>query len=384
MKGLAICSKGIEDIAALEVKELIKSDSEIKDSCIIFNVKKLEDLCLLCYKAQSVDKILLLFDFFDFQDDFIKKAGEAIKKIKLKEWMDEENTFRVTCKKIDNEDLFSEQVSSEIGALIIEKIEKDSKYAQKVELDKPNITFFVFINKKTAYFGIDFSGRDLHKREYKLFAHPNSLRSTIAYSLVRISSLNEKEALLDPFSHSGEIAIEAALFTTKFPVNYFAKEKFAFLKFSQFNGFNFDKFFKSIDKKIAKTKKPIINCFDPQLMSLNASKKNAKIAGINKSINFSRVDIEWLDTKLEKESIDRVVTHPIELTKNISIKDVEKLYDQFFYQADFILKKKGNIVMIARDNGLLKKAAEKYKFKVSSEREVWSGKEVLKVVAFRQ
>lgn len=384
MKGLAICSKGIEDIAALEIKELIKAKAEIKDSCIIFNIKKLEDLCLLCYKAQSVEKILFLFDFFDFKDDFNEKIGEIIKKIKFNDWLDKKTTFRVTCKKVDNEQLSSEEIAGNIGALIIENIKKNKRYKQKVELDNPDITFLIFINKNTAYFGIDFSGKDLHKREYKLFAHPGSLRATIAYSLVRIADLKKKEILLDPFCHSGEIPIEAALFTTRFPVNYYSKEKFAFLKFKPLKKFAFNDFFESIDKKIVKSKKPLINCFDSKLMNINAAKKNAKIAGINKSINFSRMDVEWLDTKLDKESIDKIITHPVEISKNVDVKDIEKVYNEFFYQAEFILKKNGKVVVIIRDSDLLKKVGGKYKFKVEEEREVWCGKQGFKVLVLQK
>ena len=377
MKGLAITSKGIEDISALEIKELINSESEIQDSCVIFNIKKLEDLCLLCYKSQSIEKILFLLDYFD-----IKELNNKISGLDFSNWLDKETTFKVSCKKINNEDFSSEEITGNTGALIIENIKKNKKYRQRVDLDNPNITFLLFINKNTAYFGIDFSGTDLHKREYKLFAHPNSLRSTIAYSLLRIAGLKDKEILLDPFCHSGEIPIEAAFFTINFPVNYFSKEKFAFLKFKQFKKFNFDKLFKNIDKKILKPKKPLINCLDPKLMNLTAAKKNAKIAGINKAISFSRMDTEWLDTKLKKETIDKIVTHLPDLTKNSNPKEIEKMYNEFFYQAEFILKKKGKVVTISRNTDLLKKSAEKYKFKLEKEREVWSGKQVLNVLVF--
>src|SRR3989338_7306509 len=214
MKALAITSKGIEDIAALEIKELIKAKTEIKDSCVFFEPKKLEDLCLLCYKAQSVDKILFLFDSFGFKDadDLINKLQKAIDKLKLDEWLDKKTTFRVSCKKTDNEEIFSEELSGEVGALIIEK------QKQKVDLDNPDITFLLFINKNMAYFGVDFSGRDLNKRDYKVFPHPLSLRPTIAYALVRAADLKENEVMLDPFCYSGEIPIESALFTTNFPV----------------------------------------------------------------------------------------------------------------------------------------------------------------------
>ena len=413
MKGLAITSKGIEDIAVLEVKELINSKAEIKDSCITFTIKKLEDLCLLCYKAQSVDKILFLLDTFELKD-----LGKQIAKIKFDKWLDKTTTFRVSCKllkskiskglgnsknfqsKLNNEDISSEEISGKIGALIIDNIKKNKKYKQKVELDNPDITFLIFINKNTAYFGIDFSGRDLHKREYKLFAHPASLRSTIAYSLLRIADLKQKEILLDPFCHSGEIPIEAALFTTNFPVNYYSKEKFAFKGFKPFKKTNFEKFFKDIDKKIIKAKsqkskiseglgnsknfqsKPSINCFDPKVTNLNAAKKNAKIAGIHKLISYSRIDTENLDIKQKKASIDKIVTHPPDLTRITNPKDIEKTHNEFFYQAEFILKKKGKVVTITRSPDLLKAAAEKYKFKVEKEREIYSGKQPFKVITF--
>ncbi len=377
MKGLAVCSKGIEDIAALEVKELINSKAEIKDSCIIFNIRKLEDLCLLCYKAQSVDKILFLLDNFELKD-----LDKAIKKIKFDKWLDKTTTFRVSCKRINNDSISSEEISANIGALIIDNIKKNKKYKQKVELDNPDITFLIFINQNKAYFGIDFSGRDLNKREYKLFAHPASLRSTIAYSLLRIAELKPKEILLDPFCHSGEIPIEASLFTTNFPINYYSKEKLAFSKFKPFKKLNFEKFFKEIDKKITKPKKATINCFDPKITNLNAAKKNAKIAGINKTISFSRIDTEWLDVKQEKASIDKIVTHPPDLTRITNPKDIEKLYGQLFYQAEFILKKAGKVVIISKNSDLLKQAAEKHKFKAEKEREVWSGKQPFKVITF--
>ena len=399
MKALAITSKGIEDITALEIKELISSKAEVKDSCVIFNIKKLEELCLLCYKAQSVEKILFLLDNFEFKD-FNKEIKKAIAKIDFSKWLDKTTTFRVTCKKIDNENLHSEETAASVGALIIDNIKKNKKYNQKVELDNPDITFLIFINNNQVYFGIDFSGRDLHKREYKLFSHPASLRSTIAYSLLRIADLKEKQIMLDPFCHSGEIPIEAALFTTNFPVNYYSKDKFAFTKFKPLKKFNFKKFFEDIDKKITKPKsqksksseglgnsknfqsKPLVNCFDNKTTNLNAAKKNAKIAGIHKVLNFSRMETEFLEIKLDEQSADKIITHPPDPTRTANPKDIEKLYDEFFYQSEFILKKQGKILTITKKTELLKGAAKKHKFKLEQEREVWSGKQKYEVVVF--
>ena len=42
MKGLIITNKGIEDIACLEVKELIKAKSTVKDTVVLFEFSKKE------------------------------------------------------------------------------------------------------------------------------------------------------------------------------------------------------------------------------------------------------------------------------------------------------------------------------------------------------
>ena len=218
----------------------------------------------------------------------------------------------------------------------------------------------------------------LIKRSYKIFNHPSALRGTIGYALVRIAGYKEKEKMLDPFSGSGVIPIEAGLYVSGFPVNYFNKDKFSFLRFLKID---FDKFFEKIDKDI-KSKKYKIFGYDKQLMYVTSSKKNAKIGGVNKFVNFSRVEIEWLDTKVDKESVDRIVTQPLQLGKHVNVKDIEKLYNEFFHQAEFVLNKKGKIVLISRQSEMLKKYAEKYKFKLKEERDVWSGKQVLRVMAF--
>ncbi|MFC1800772.1 THUMP domain-containing protein, partial [Nanoarchaeota archaeon] len=65
MKGLAITQLGIENVTASEIKDLIGSDCKVNDSCITFSCSQ-KDLCLLCYKAQSVVKVLELLGEFKF------------------------------------------------------------------------------------------------------------------------------------------------------------------------------------------------------------------------------------------------------------------------------------------------------------------------------
>ena len=189
----------------------------------------------------------------------------------------------------------------------------------------------------------------------------------MAFALARLSEYKSSESLLDCFAYSGMIPIEAALYASKFPVNFFNKDKFAFLKMEQFKGFNFKNFFSRLDKQFKKY--PLRICsVDRSMKYVQYAKKNAKIAGVDKQIMFSRFDLEWLDTKFEKGSISKIVAKLPLSSEEI----INKAYKEFFYQAEFILDKKGKIIIIANKDIAGKYAAE-YGFIISESRSISSG-----------
>lgn len=374
MQGLAIVNRGIEDVAALEVKELIKAKAEVKEGCVVFSINDFNDLAKLCYMAQSVNRILFLLDFFKIKD--IKDIKKSVEKINFNKFLTKNKAFVVRSERIGEHDFTSAEIEAKTGEFIIEKIKKDKNYTQKVDLNNPDIVVFVYVYDDGCYIGIDFAGRELDKRDYKIFSAPNSLKGTTAYGLVRISEYNGKETVLDPFCLSGEIPIEAALFANNFPVNHFSKDKFAFNKFLKFD-------FGKIDSKIKKNKLKIMGF--AALTNLKSCQKNAKIAGVDKFIGITKIDVDWLDIKLKKSSIDKIISYPpqVSIARN-NEKDIEKIYKELFYQAEYILKKKGRIVLLARKDELLKKYAEEYNFNLINEKSIMQGKESMKVLIWEK
>ncbi|MFH0867770.1 MAG: THUMP domain-containing protein [Candidatus Woesearchaeota archaeon] len=372
MKGFLTTHKGMEDIAALEVKELIGTISKTNEAYITFNIKNYEDLFKLCYKSQSAIGIyyfLKEFNYGDLFNDFKKN----ISKIDFNEWLSVNTTFRVKCRKICENSTSTPDIEKKLGELIISHVQEKCSYDQKVDLENPDIAIFVHLTSNKCCIGIDFAGFDLSKRTYNIFSHSAAIKGTIAYSLVRLSDYNKNEILLDPFSGSGTIPIEAALFASSFPVNFFSKEKFAFLKFNKFKDFNFNKLFKKLDQEISADKLEIYN-IDSLMKCINYSKKNSKIAGIGKKISFSRTDVEWLDTKFEKGKIGKIAAKLPSLQK----KDSSNIYNEFFYQADFVLNKKGKIALIG-DTDMVEKYSAKHNFKISGKKGIFSGKKKYEV-----
>ncbi|MBI2143114.1 RNA methyltransferase [Candidatus Woesearchaeota archaeon] len=216
-------------------------------------------------------------------------------------------------------------------------------------------------------------------REYNVFGDPGGVSSCLAYLLLRASGYSGRQSIFDPFTRSGSIAIEAALFSSGFPVNHYRKDSLvaAFSKLPQFSKADFREFFAAAGKEAAAAAKKRVKSPKPKILSSSSSmqnvrfaEKNAKIAGVNKLIRFSRLDIEWLDAKLDERSIDLVVSYPPQFrggnndfaaAENAKL---SKLYKNFFYQANFFLKKKGKIVLLLKKGSYaeLTAAAAAYKF----------------------
>ncbi|MBI2134806.1 hypothetical protein HYU09_02370 [Candidatus Woesearchaeota archaeon] len=367
MKGFLTTHKGMEDIAALEVNELIGSKASVAEGCTKFPIKKYDDLFTLCYLSQSAKGVYYLLSEFDFKDIF-NDFKKNIQKIDFKEWLNKSISFRVKCIKDFDESISTPEIEKELGAIIIGEIKNKSDYSQKVDLMNPGIVIFVYVTGKKGYICIDFAGFDLSKRNYNIFTHPGSVKGTVAYSLVRLSGYSDDEILLDCFSGSGTIPIEAAFFASKFPVNFYNKEKFAFLKIEAFKSFDFKKFFRKIDGKIADKKLDIYDV-DSSMKYITYAKKNSKIAGMAKKITFSRMDLEWLDTKFGKGEVNKIAAKIPS-----GAEDIEKLYNEFFYQAEFILESRGKIAVIGKKD-LVEKYSSKHKFRIEEERAIYSGKE---------
>ena len=371
MKGLVITSKGIEETAAKEIKELVNAKSKIEECCVVFDFNKFNDLCLLCYKSQSIDRVLYLIGSFEFKD-FFADFEKFIGKLNFDGWIVKSKKFRIECTRIGNHDFKSVDVEAKTSGFILKKHKNF-----KVDMKDYEIIFLVYIVHNKCYFGVDFAGFELNKRGYKIFLHPSSLRGTIAYTLVRESGFEKNDVMLDPFSRDGIIPIEAAFYASGFPHNYYKKDRFAFLKLKI--GVDFDRFFKDCDKKTKKPKSKIYS-YDHLFKYVDYSRKNSRIAGVDKFIDFSRTELEWLDIKFKKESVDRIITN-LPTSKNA---DLDKIYNEFFYQSSYILRKSGAIALISRLPDFAKKYAEKHNFSAAKEKNVWSGEQLLKMTTFKK
>ncbi|MFH0875952.1 MAG: THUMP domain-containing protein [archaeon] len=376
-KAIGKTHKGTEDIAALEIEELINGKTLSKENTVVvFETKDILDIPKLCYKTQSLFKVLYYLGEFAVHKELEATVSE-IKKIKIdyNNWVKKDTIINVDCEREGAHDFRSVDISGALSSHI------KSQTGNVVSLKEFDVTFYTYIYDNTGYLGIDFSGKDLSKRDYKIFITSSAFKGTAAYALLRIAEYNPKKSLMDPFCGVGIIPIEAALYGSKLSVNYYSKEKFAFKKLLPFEKTDFDSFFAKIDKEIS-TKNLKITVIDAQQKNIKFAEKNAKIAGVIKHLNFSRQDMEWLDTKMDKGSFDCIVSYPMQLSKDKDSKPIEKAYNELFYQAEYVLKKTGNITLLSMETDVLTKHANTHGFKVLHERELYFGRQKMKIISF--
>ncbi|PIZ54077.1 hypothetical protein COY28_02945, partial [Candidatus Woesearchaeota archaeon CG_4_10_14_0_2_um_filter_57_5] len=131
----------------------------------------------------------------------------------------------------------------------------------------------------------------------------------------------------------GVIPIEAAMFAACLSHNRFRKKDLPSWPID----------LDAIDRKGKEKIKGIINALDGVMPNVVAAGKNAKLAGVERILNFSRISPDWLDTKFTEHEVDCIATWmPNERDKDALAKRQQEL----LYQADYILAKTGTLALL--------------------------------------
>lgn len=224
-----------------------------------------------------------------------------------------------------------------------------------VNLSKPDTTYFVHDDAGTLLLGEQIGG-ELGKRHYKIITGPFSLAGPVAAAILRVSGWDGKEDLVAWPCATGELAIEAAFRASgKSPRAYELKEM--------------------AEHKTAGR----IVAADPRLAMVSSAQKNAKIAGVEGHIRFSRQDLDWLDTKHEEKGVSSMVG----ILPNLRL--VPKFVPELFYQLDFILAN-GGVACYACVNDDSVRMIEEYIPKAEraytlDRAYIWTGQQALSIVS---
>lgn len=352
MRWYALCHLGAESALQRELTADGLAGEPLPGACA-FEAEPAEAIAFL-YRTQVSTRLMRAIAHGHWEDLDVSHAKDLIP---------EDGTFRVECETVAGGpgDVTSKDIASELGAQI----------ARPVDLKKPQHLVFCQ-SGPLAIVGVDVAG-DLSKRYYRAFTGRHSMKGTFAASMLFHFAI-EGDSLLDPFGGTGEIAIEHALFQSgTSPMRFLKHQRIA----PELEALRKEAF---VDSEHAPAHQTW--CFDPQLGALRSCKKNAKLAGVDKHIIFSKLDPEWMDLKFEEKSVSAVATIPTPVTARSPESDHLR---ELCYQAAFVLKRKGQLVVACltpETAEAMATHAKTYKLKLRDQHVIHSGMLAVQVVSY--
>jgi 23S rRNA G2445 N2-methylase RlmL len=387
---VVLTNVGLEELASQEISGLISGRPlevyPLKGSGRVdFKASSFLDVCFFTYKNQLASRVLLCLckisslDIGALRNEIEKRLDDFSFSV-LRDLLSNK-TFAVRLRKEEGLDSISTQEwERSIGELIFRY---GSGFGAKVNLDGPDVTIIIHASASGCVLGVDLAGFDLSKRSYKVFQHTDSIKATLALGIVRFCGFAKEKVLVDLQTKSGTIPIEAAFFASGMSPRFFEKDRLCFTGFSLFKSVSDEEAFFSKADSVTDFKGKIF-AFDENARNVKAAEKNAKIAGVNKRINFSRTEIEWMDTKFEKSSVDCLISNWQSSSRFVAsgVRSEDKLLDELFYTAAFVLKKDAKLALLVRKGTDVSRFAAKHSLKILAVHDVLQGQESLQVLVF--
>jgi len=309
----------------------------------INDVEKLKKLVSnIFYYSRSIKEVFLEISSFDkienldskFDLDFIKK----------------EFSFEV-----DSHTKDRDLEEREIGKIIL-----NSNSNLRVDLKKPDLCFRVLEIDSKKYLGLDLIGFDLTKREYKININSNSINSIVCNYLFYLMELDKEKkplSIIDPVCSLGDLIIESSFFNPKIPLNIKKKNIIVFSKvFSNI----------SLPKIEDKSKLKLIGVVQNNKV-FKQLKEN--ITHSSQKIKTSQYELDFLDVKFHRGDNNYLICN---LPMFKDAKENEEFLKEFFYQAEFIVKKKIGIISKKEIN---EKTFKKYKLWAKIKKQILVGEQ---------
>lgn len=182
-----------------------------------------------------------------------------------------------------------------------------------------NLNFY----KDVCTVSLDTSGAGLHKRGYRMETGEAPIRETLAAAILMLSFWNKNRVLVDPFTGSGTIPIEAALIATNTAPGL--RREFLFDAWPNAPKV-LDEAKQRAQSRIKDEKELRISGFDIDGKALKLAVRHAKLAGVDKYVHFQTEDMRNISSRF---SHGVMVANPPYGERLMTENEVAALYKDF-------------------------------------------------------
>jgi tRNA (guanine6-N2)-methyltransferase len=205
---LATTNGGLEAIAAEELRDIIGADASVHHRGVVEFDGNEADIYTLHYRARSLHRMMAVL--VDGTVNQLQDVYELTEQAAIASKLPEE-PFGVVGTRHGTHEFTSMDVADRVGQAVIDTYRDATGTRLPVDLDDPTVRLEAYLYDDRFTLAIDLTGDSLHKRPSRVCEHDAPLRSTLAYSMLRIAEYEPADRLVDPMAGSATIPIEAAM-----------------------------------------------------------------------------------------------------------------------------------------------------------------------------
>lgn len=314
---VAIHTFGLESVVKRELLDLGFSDLTVANGRVEFQAP-IEQIPLPNLWLRTADRVLLKIG--EFHADTFDALYEHTKALPWDDWITRDAKFTVTGKSVKSILGSVRACQSIVKKAVVDNLSE--KYGTEVFPETgPEYTIQVSLLKDTATLTIDTTGQGLNRRGYRKQAGQASLKETMAAALVLLSVYDKDRLLIDPMCGSGTILIEAALIARNIAPNL--NSEFAAEHWPQVPQRAWDTARHQARQAIDRTGELQLFGYDIDPEMIQASKANARAAGVGNDIHFEQKDIHdlWID-----QQFGMVISNPPYGVKLGEFREINQIY----------------------------------------------------------
>lgn len=285
MKLLATAAAGLEGVVALELRRLGYSEAQTRPGRVLVE-GDWRDLARLNLHLRSADRVKLLVGSFEARSfDALFEGSRALPWENL---LPADASFPVLGRSARSVLHSVPDCQAIVKRAVVEALRRRFRSHWFPE-DGPLYRIEVALHDDQAELTIDSSGEGLHRRGYRRLTGGAPLRETLAAGIVLLAHWrSHEETLVDLFTGSGTLAIEAALLASRQAPGL--RRRFAAMQWPQAPAALWRELQREAEAAIDPRPRFDLRACDLDPGALKIAQANAAAAGVGELIRFSRAD----------------------------------------------------------------------------------------------
>lgn len=289
---IATAAMGLEALVRDEVKNLGYTNVKTDNGKVIFksNLQGIARSNLWLRTADRVKIQMGQFKAFTFEELF-----ENTKSIPWEEWITKDGFIHVVGKSHKSKLHSVPDCQSIVKKAIVTRLQDAYHIHSHLEESGAKYKVEVAILKDEVTLSIDSTGAGLHKRGYRVDQGEAPLKETLAAALIQLTNWNPDAPLIDPFTGSGTIPIEAALIGQNIAPGF--NREFAFEEWETYSSDHLNHALEEAEDLANYDQSLNITGSDINHRAIEIAKGNALEAGLGELIDFKQMQVSDLSIK---------------------------------------------------------------------------------------